>query len=115
MSPTAASVSLPDLSVSRADMAAVRGRLWTQHARYAPFFDRHELRGHARAYLPGLLSDEPRKSIERRILPLRGADANTALVERRLYLSRDWVSGSGHATRRLTGVPAGIPFHTKRS
>ena len=196
MSPVAASVSLPDVSVSRADMAAVRGRLRAYQARYAPFFGRRELRGHARAYLQGLLSDEPRKSIERMVLRLRGADANAvrtqqlflrqarwddapilaahrelvaatlgedegvlavdgtdmpkdgtesvgvarqycgqlgkrancqaavfaaylgrgaaALVDRRLYLNRDWVSGASHADRRRrTGVPEGTPFRTK--
>ena len=57
----AASVSLPDVSLSRAEIASVRGRLQSYQARYAPFFGRRELRGHARAYLQGLLSDEPRK------------------------------------------------------
>ena len=41
----------------------------------------------------------------------RGA---AALVDRRLYLSRDWVSGASHADRhRRTGVPADTPFRTK--
>ena len=196
MSLAAAPVSLPDVSVSRADMASVRGRLRSYQARYAPFFGRRELRGHARAYLRGLLSDEPRKSVERMVLRLRGADANAvrtrqlflrqarwddvpilaahralvaatlgeeegvlaidgtdipkdgtesvgvarqycgqlgkrancqaavyaaylgrgaaALVDRRLYLNRDWVSGDSHAVRRQrTGVPVGAPFRTK--
>ena len=68
MSPAAASVSPPDVSVSRADMAAVRGRLRAYQTRYAPFSAHRELRGHARAYLRGLLSDEPRKSIECMVL-----------------------------------------------
>ena len=72
MSPAAASVSLPDVSVSRAEIASVRGRLRTYQARYAPFFGRRELRGHARTYLQGLLSDEPRKSVERMVLRRRG-------------------------------------------
>ena len=55
-------MSLPDVSLSRAEIASVRGRLQSYQARYAPFFGRRELRGHARAYLQGLLSDEPRKS-----------------------------------------------------
>lgn len=196
MTLAAAPVSLPDVSVSRADIASVRGRLRSYQARYAPFFGRRELRGHARAYLKGLLSDEPRKSVERMVLRLRGADANAvrtqqlflrkarwddapilaahrelvaatlggdegvlaidgtdipkdgvesvgvarqycgqlgkrancqaavfaaylgrggaALVDRRLYLNRDWVSGAGHAARRRrTGVPEGTPFRTK--
>lgn len=45
MSPAAASVSLPGVSVSRADIASVRGRLRAYQARYAPFFGRRELRG----------------------------------------------------------------------
>ena len=192
----AASVSLPDVSVSRAEVASVRGRLRAYQARYAPFFGRRELRGHARTYLQGLLSDEPRKSVERMVLRRRGADANAvrtqqlflrqarwddapllaahrelvaatlgedegvlaidgtdipkdgresvgvarqycgqlgkqancqaavfaaylgrgaaALVDRRLYLSRDWVSGASHADRRRrTGVPADISFRSK--
>ena len=196
MSLAAAPVSLPDVSLRRADMASVRGRLRSYQARYAPFFGRRELRGHARAYLRGLLSDEPRKSVERMVLRLRGADAKAvrtqqlflrqarwddapilaahralvaetlgeaegvlaidgtdlpkdgtesvgvarqycgqlgkrascqaavyaaylgcgaaALVDRRLYLNRDWVSGASHAVRRQrTGVPVGTPFRTK--
>ena len=66
-------VSQPDVSLSRAAIASVRGRLRSYHARYAPFFGRRELRGHARTYLQGLLSDEPCKSIERMVLRLRGA------------------------------------------
>ncbi|MCY4519484.1 MAG: IS701 family transposase [Caldilineaceae bacterium] len=196
MTLAAVPVSLPDVSVSRADIASVRGRLRSYQARYAPLFGRRELRGHARTYLRGLLSDEPRKSVERMVLRLHGADANAvrtqqlflrqarwddapilaahrelvaatlgadegvlaldgtdmpkdgtesvgvarqycgqlgkrancqaavfaaylgrgaaALVDRRLYLSRDWVSGASHAARRQrTGVPADIPFRTK--
>ena len=196
MTLAAVPVSQPDVSVSRAEMASVRGRLRSYHARYAPFFGRRELRGHARAYLQGLLSDEPRKSIERMVLRLRGADLNAvrtqqlflrkarwddapilaahralvaetlgeaegvlaidgtdipkdghesvgvarpycgqlgkrancqaavfaaylgcgaaALVDRRLYLTRDWVSGTSHAERRRrTGVPADTAFRTK--
>ncbi len=29
-------ISLPDISVSRADIASVRQQLWAYHARYAP-------------------------------------------------------------------------------
>ncbi|MCY4521097.1 MAG: hypothetical protein OXC13_10030 [Caldilineaceae bacterium] len=68
MTLAAAPVSQPDVSVSRADIASVRGRLWSYQARYAPFFGRRELRRHARAYLRGLPGDEPRKSIERMVL-----------------------------------------------
>jgi len=53
MSPASASVSLPYVFVSRADMAAVRGRLRAYQTRYAPFFGCRELRGHARAYRLG--------------------------------------------------------------
>ena len=38
-------MSLPDVSASRAAMAALRGRLRAYHARYAPFFGRREPRG----------------------------------------------------------------------
>ena len=196
MTLAAVPVSQPDVSVSRADIASVRGRLWSYQARYASFFGRRELRRHARTYLRGLLSDEPRKSIERMVLRQQGADPNAvrtqqlflrtarwedapilaahrklvaatlggdegvlaidgtdipkdgvesvgvarqycgqlgkrancqaavyaaylgcgaaALVDRRLYLSQDWVSGASHAARRRrTGVPEGIPFRTK--
>ena len=90
MSPAAVFVSLPDVSVSRADMAAVRGRLRTYQARYAPFFGRRALRGHARAYLQGLLSDEPRKSIERMVLRLRGADANAVRTQQLFLRQARW-------------------------
>ncbi len=53
MTLAAVPVSQP-VSVSRAEIASVQGRLRAYHARYAPFFGRRELRGHARAYLQGL-------------------------------------------------------------
>lgn len=90
MSPAAASVSLPDVSVSRADIASVRGRLRTYQARYAPLFGRRELRGHARTYLQGLLSDEPRKSVERMVLRRRGADANGVRTQQLFLRQARW-------------------------
>ena len=81
MTLAAAPVSLPDVAVSRADIASVRGRLRSYQARYAPFFGRRELRGHARAYLRGLLSDEPRKSVERMVLRLRGGDEGMLAID----------------------------------
>ena len=130
----AASVPLPNMSLSRVEVVLVCRRLRAYHARYAPFFGRRELQ------------DEPRKSIERMILRRRGANANALRmqqmflhkarwddtptltthrelvaatlgedeVDRRLYLSQTWVSGESQAARRQrTGVPADIPFHTK--
>ena len=90
MSPAAAPVSLPDVSVSRADIASVRGRLRAYQARYAPFFGRRELRGHARTYLQGLLSDEPRKSVERMVLRRRGADANAVRTQQLFLRQAHW-------------------------
>ena len=90
MTLAAALVSLPDVSVSRADIASVRGRLRSYQARYAPFFGRRELRGHARAYLQGLLSDEPRKSVERMVLRLRGADANAVRTQQLFLRQARW-------------------------
>ena len=90
MTLAAAPVSLPDVSVSRADIASVRGRLRSYQARYAPFFGRRELRGHARAYLQGLLSDEPRKSVERMVLRLRGADANAVRTQQLFLRQARW-------------------------
>ena len=68
MSLAATAVSLPDVPVSRIDIASARGRLQAYHARYTPFFGRHERRGHAHTYLQGLLSNEPCKSIECMVL-----------------------------------------------
>ena len=90
MSPAAAPVSLPDVSVSRAEIASVRGRLRSYQAHYAPFFGRRELRGHARTYLQGLLSDEPRKSVERMVLRLRGADANAVRTQQLFLRQARW-------------------------
>ena len=90
MTLAAAPVALPDVSVSRADIASVRGRLRSYQARYAPFFGRRELRGHARAYLRGLLSDEPRKSVERMVLRLRGADANAVRTQQLFLRKARW-------------------------
>ena len=52
------------VSLSRAGMAAVHRRLEAYHVRYAPFSGRREPRGYAHTYVQGLLSDEPRESIE---------------------------------------------------
>ena len=90
MPPAAAPVSLPDVSVSRAEITSVRGRLRSYQARYAPFFGRRELRGHARTYLQGLLSDEPRKSVERMVLRLRGADANAVRTQQLFLRQARW-------------------------
>ena len=79
MPPATASVSL-----RRTDAMSVRRRLQAYHAHYAPFFGRRELRGHLHAYLQGLLSDEPRKLIERMVLRLRGGDAPLLAAHREL-------------------------------
>ena len=86
----AAPVSQPDVSVSRADIASVRGRLRSYQARYAPFFGRRELRGHARAYLRGLPGDEPRKSIERMVLRRHGADPNAVRTQQLFLRKARW-------------------------
>ena len=90
MTLAAAPVSQPDVSVSRADIASVRGRLWSYQARYAPFFGRRELRRHARAYLRGLPGDEPRKSIERMVLRLQGADPNAVRTQQLFLRTARW-------------------------
>ena len=100
MTLAAAPVSLPDVAVSRADIASVRGRLRSYQARYAPFFGRRELRGHARAYLRGLLSDEPRKSVERMVLRLRGADANAVRTQQLFLRKARWDDGPILAAHR---------------
>jgi SRSO17 transposase len=71
-------------------MAAVRERLRSYQARYAPFFGRRELRGRARAYLQGLLSDEPRKSIERMVLRRRRANANAVRTQQLFLRQARW-------------------------
>ena len=100
MTLAAASVSLPDVTVSRADISSVRGRLWSYQARYAPFFGRRELRGHARTYLRGLLSDEPRKSVERMVLRLRGADTNAVRTQQLFLRKARWDDGPILAAHR---------------
>ena len=90
MPPATASVSLPDVSLRRADIASVRRRLRAYHARYAPFFGRRELQGHLHAYLQGLPGDEPRKSIERMVLRLRGADPNDVRTQQLFLRQARW-------------------------
>ena len=46
------------------------------HALFAPLYPRREQVASARRYLRGLLSDEPRKSVERMVLKLQGPDRN---------------------------------------
>lgn len=46
------------------------------HALFAPLYPRREQAASARRYLRGLLSDEPRKSVERMVLKLQGPDRN---------------------------------------
>ena len=112
-------MSLPDMSLSCTDMAAVRGRLRTYQARYTPYFGRRELRGHARAYLQGLLSDEPRKSFERMVLRRRGAGANTVRTQQLFLRQARWDDAPILAAHRelvattlgeAEGVPAGYPY-----
>lgn len=46
------------------------------HELFAPLYPRREQAASARRYLRGLLSDEPRKSVERMVLKLQGPDRN---------------------------------------
>ena len=46
------------------------------HELFAPLYQRREQAASARRYLLGLLSDEPRKSVERMVLKLQGPDHN---------------------------------------
>ncbi len=46
------------------------------HELFAPLYPRREQAASARRYLLGLLSDEPRKSVERMVLKLQGPDRN---------------------------------------
>ena len=51
---------------------------------------RRELRGHLRTYLQGLLSDEPRKSVERMVLRRRGADLNAVRTQQLFLRKARW-------------------------
>ena len=65
----------PQLRLAAADVAALRQDLAAYHALYAPLCQRRELQAPSLLYLEGLLSEERRKSVERRVLPTRGADS----------------------------------------
>ena len=100
MTLAAAPVSLPDVALSRADIASVRGRLRSYQARHAPFFGRRELRGHLRTYLQGLPGDEPRKSIERMVLRRHGADLNAVRTQQLFLRKARWDDGPILAAHR---------------
>ena len=58
------------------ELASLQSDLDAYLALYAPLFQRSEQVASARRYLQGLLCDEPRKSVERMVLKLWGADGN---------------------------------------
>ncbi len=65
----------PTLRLVAADVAALRQDLAAYHALSAPRFQRRELQAPSLLDLEGLLSEERRQSVERLVLPTRGADS----------------------------------------
>ncbi len=59
-----------------AGVGSLPADLEAYHALFAPLYPRREQAASARRYLLGLLSDEPRKSVERMVLKLQGPDRN---------------------------------------
>ena len=78
----------PQLRLAAADVAALRQDLAAYHALYAPLCQRRELQAPSLLYLEGLLSEERRKSVERRVLPTRGADSKWVRAGRLGTLAR---------------------------
>lgn len=61
--------------MTRDEVRAAAARVVQWHARFAGLFGRKKAREHSLAYVKGLLSDQPRKSIEP--LVLRGVRSQT--------------------------------------
>ena len=111
MSPTHATVPSPGLTA--ADVAVLRQDLAAYHALYAPLFPRREQRAPARCYLEGLLSEARRKSVERMVRHLRGADPNAVRTapmfvgqgrgQEEVILARHW-----QEVARTLGTPDGV-------
>jgi SRSO17 transposase len=66
--------SLPALTLTPADVAALADALRPYHAIYGSFFPRSESRAWAERYLHGLLRPLPRKSVEPMVIAQLGAD-----------------------------------------
>ncbi len=60
------------------------------HEFFAPLYPRREQAASARRYLLGLLSDEPRKSVERMALKLQGPDRNAVRSRQQFVGESSW-------------------------
>ena len=111
MSPTHETV--PSRVITKADVAALRQDLAAYHAIYAPLFQRREQREQARFYLEGLLSEERRKSVERMVLHLRGADPNAVRTAQMFVGQGHWqderiLARHWREVAQTLGTPHGI-------
>ncbi len=59
-----AGLSQEDLPMTRDEVRAAARRVTRWHERFGPLFGRREAEEHSRVYVKGLMSDQPRKSIE---------------------------------------------------
>jgi SRSO17 transposase len=69
-------VPAPALDLTPQDIDTIIGALRAYHAISRPLFQRREQQERSEQYLPGLLLNIPRKSIEPMVLTLKGADRN---------------------------------------
>ena len=103
----------PKLRLAAADVAALRQDLAAYPALYAPLFQRRELQAQSLLYREGLLSEERRKSVERRVLPTRGADSNAVRTAQLFVSQRRWPDGPlrqrhGEEVAKTLGPAGGV-------
>jgi len=90
MAPIEPVVTAPTLDLTPQDVAGLVDELRAYHAIYAPLFQRQEQRDWAAAYLRGLLSALPRKSVEPMVLALVGADRNAVRGMQQFLSAGPW-------------------------
>lgn len=82
--------TIPELTLTVAELDEVLTDLEAYHAIYGPLFRRREQREWAAVYLQGLLSELPRKSIEPIVLELVGADGNAVRAVQQFVSAGGW-------------------------
>ncbi len=80
----------PGLRLTERELQASTDELVSFHQLFQTIFQRREQREWSLFYLCGQLSNLPRKTIERMVLGLRGADRNTVRVAQRFISQGTW-------------------------
>jgi len=85
--------------MTRDEMRAAARELRRWHERFVPLFGRKEAREHSRVYVQGLLSNQPRKSIEPIALRFARSRRGNAAAQKEV-VAQQW---SGHPGKTANG------------